>query len=100
MDAKTGEQRWETNKVTDSKSGASVHVTANGDTALLYNDRGELIRARLTPQGYQEISRTRVLEPPTTWNRKCAWAAPAYSQGHIYARTGREIVCASLGAAP
>lgn len=100
VDAKTGEQRWETNKVTDSKSGASVHVTANGDTALLYNDRGELIRARLTPRGYQELSRTRVLEPPATWNRNCAWAAPAYSNRHIYARSNKEIVCASLMAEP
>lgn len=100
LEASTGNQLWETDKVTDSKSGASVHVTANGDTALLYNDRGELIRARLTPQGYQEISRTRVLEPPATWNRKCAWAAPAYSNRRIYARTSRELVCASLVAEP
>lgn len=100
LEASTGNQLWETDKVTDSKSGASVHVTANGDTALLYNDRGELIRARLTPQGYQEISRTRVLEPPATWNRNCAWAAPAYSHGHIFARTNRELVCESLEAQP
>ena len=86
--------------MTDSKSGASVHVTANGDSALLYNDRGDLIRARLTPQGYQEISRARVLEPPATWNRNCAWAAPSYSNRHIYARTNKELVCASLVTEP
>jgi outer membrane protein assembly factor BamB len=96
VDAKTGKQLWETDKVTDSKSGASVHATANGDTTLLYNDRGELIRVRLTPQGYQELSRVRVLEPPATWNRKCAWAAPAFANRHIYARTNKELVCASL----
>jgi outer membrane protein assembly factor BamB len=100
LEASTGNQLWETDKVTDSKSGASIHLTANGDSALLYNDRGDLIRARLTPQGYQEISRARVLEPPATWNRKCAWAVPAFANRHIYARTSKELVCASLAAEP
>lgn len=97
LDAKTGEQLWETDKVTDPKSGASVHVTANGDSVLLYNDHGELIRARLTPKGYDEISRARVLEPAATFSgRLCAWAAPAYSNRHIYARTNKELVCVTL----
>jgi outer membrane protein assembly factor BamB len=96
LEATTGNPLWETDKVTDLKSGASVHVTANGESVLLYNDHADLIRARLTPRGYQEISRARVLEPPATWNRKCAWAAPAYSNRHIYARTSKELVCASL----
>jgi len=96
LEATTGNPLWETDKVTDLKSGASVHVTANGDSVLLYNDHADLIRARLTPRGYQELSRVRVLEPPATWNRKCAWAAPAYSNRHIYARTSKELVCASL----
>jgi len=101
LDAKTGKQLWETDKVTDRKSGASVHPTANGSSVLLYNDRGELIRAQLTPQGYQEISRARVLEPAVTFSgRKCAWAAPAYANRHIYARTNKELVCASLAAKP
>jgi outer membrane protein assembly factor BamB len=99
LEAKTGRQLWETDKVTDSKSGASVHLAANGRSVLLYNDRGELIRAELTPQGYKEVSRARVLEPAVTFSeRKCAWAAPAYSNRHIYARTNKELVCASLAA--
>ena len=100
LEASTGNQLWETDKVTDLKSGASIHVTANGDTALLYNDHGDLIRARLTPKGYQEISRARVLEPPATWGRKCAWAAPAFANRHVYARTDKELVCASLANEP
>ena len=101
LDARTGKQLWETDKVTDSKSGASIHLTANGRSVLLYNDRGELIRAELTPQGYKEISRARVLEPaPTFGGRKCAWAAPAFANRRIYARTNKELVCASLAETP
>ncbi len=99
LDAKTGKQLWETDKVTDRKSGASVHPTANSKSVLLYNDRGELIRAQLTAAGYREISRARVLEPAATFSgRKCAWAAPAYANHRIYARTNKELVCASLAA--
>lgn len=101
LEASTGKQVWETDKVTDLKSGASVHLTAIGDSALLYNDRGDLIRAQLTPKGYQEISRARVLEPAVTYSgRKTAWAAPAFANRNIYARTNKELVCASLAIAP
>jgi outer membrane protein assembly factor BamB len=97
LDAKTGEEIWSTDRVTDRKSGASVHATIVGEFALLYTDRGELIRTRLNPQGYQEVGRTRVLEPDVTFSgRKCAWAAPAFSNGCIYARTNKQLVCASL----
>jgi len=100
LEASTGNQLWETDKVTDLKSGASIHVTANAGSVLLYNDQGDLIRARLSPEGYQEISRARVLEPPATWNRKCAWAGPAFANRHVYARTDKELVCASLANKP
>ena len=89
---------WETDQVTAKKSGASVHITQNGETALLYTDEGLLIRARLAPDGYHEISRARVLTPVRTYNRNVAWAAPAYANGCIYARTNVEVVCASLAA--
>jgi outer membrane protein assembly factor BamB len=99
VDAATGEQLWQSIKVTDLKNGASVHMTANGDSALLYTDRGELIRARLDAQGCHEISRTRVLEPTFPFGgRNVAWAAPAYANGHIFARSGKELICASLTA--
>jgi outer membrane protein assembly factor BamB len=101
LEASTGNQVWETDKVTDLKSGASIHLTANGNSVLLYNDRGDLIRAQLTPKGYQELSRARVLEPAVTFSgRKTAWAAPAFANRHIYARTNKELVCSSLAAEP
>lgn len=101
LEANTGKELWETDKVTDLKNGASIQITPNGDTAFLYNDRGELIRARLTPQGYQEISRARVLEPSYPFaGRNVAWAPPAYANRHLFARSQKELVCVSLVAQP
>jgi outer membrane protein assembly factor BamB len=101
VDADTGKQVWETDKVTDMKNGASIHITPNGQTALLYTNKGELIRARLTPEGYHELSRTAVIEPTMPFGgRNVVWAPPAYANRHIFARSGKELVCASLGDAP
>jgi outer membrane protein assembly factor BamB len=99
--ATTGKQVWSTDKVTDIKGGASIHLTPCGDFVLLYTDRGELIRAKLTDKGYEELSRTSVLKPTFPFSgRNVAWPPPAYANGHIFARSGKEIVCASLAAEP
>ena len=98
LDAGTGRELWRRSDVTDRKSGASIHFTPNGETVLLYTERGELLRARLSPAGYEELSRTRLLEPHFPFaGRKLVWAAPAYANRHVFARNERELVCAALG---
>lgn len=101
--ASTGEEVWQTDKATDSQYGTttSLHLTLNGDSVLLFNDRGELIRARLTPKGYHEISRVPLIEPtyPSS-GRKVAWSAPAFANRHVFARSDKELICASLAANP
>jgi hypothetical protein len=87
--------------VTDLKNGASIHITPNGDSVLLYTDRGELIRAELSPKGYKEISRASMLKPTMPFGgRNVAWSPPAYANGCIFARNGKELVCAWLKATP
>jgi putative pyrroloquinoline-quinone binding quinoprotein len=102
-EASTGKEVWQTDKATDSKYGArtSIHLTMNGNSVLLFNDQGELIRARLTAEGYHEISRVALIEPtyPSS-GRKVAWSSPAYANRHVFARSDKELKCASLAANP
>jgi outer membrane protein assembly factor BamB len=99
LEAATGKTLWETNTVTDLRGGASIHLTVNGDSVLLFNNRGELIRGQLTARGYHEISRAALLEPTYPFGgRNVAWAAPAYANRHVFARSEKELVCASLAA--
>src|SRR5438093_11832104 len=87
--------------VTDARSGASMHITPNNKSALIFNEKGDLIRAQLTPQGYREISRAHLLKPTSPFGeRKCAWTPPAYADRHVFARNDAELVCASLAAKP
>jgi len=101
LDALTGKQLWTTDKVTDKRTsfGPCVHLTSNAGSVLLYNDKGELIRAMLTPQGYQEISRALLLAPTYKFGGHLVnWAPPAYADGRVFARNENGIVCAELRA--
>lgn len=102
LDALTGNQLWTTAKPGEKRggSGPCIHLTPNGDSVLLYNEKGEIARARLTPKGYEEISRTLLLQPLYLFGgKKVNWAPPAYADGRIYVRNEKEIVCADLRAA-
>ena len=97
LNAVTGEEVWRTNTVTQLGSAASVHVTTHGDSAYLFNDRGELIQAHLAPRGYEEVSRTKLIEPTSPFGgRKFAWAAPAFARKNVYVRNDQELFCVSL----
>ena len=99
LEADTGRQVWQTNSVTELKNGSSIHLTLCGDAVFLFTDRGDLIRAQLTPLGYREVSRVRLVEPTSPFvDRKCAWTPPAFANGHVFARNDTELVCVSLAA--
>ena len=99
VEARSGRVVWETNRVTDTTSGASIHITRNGKSALLFTDKGDLIRAQLAADGYREISRARLLNSTYPFGgKKCVWTPPAYANGHVFARSDEEMVCASLAA--
>jgi outer membrane protein assembly factor BamB len=97
----TGKQVWQTDKVTALGRGASIHLTPNGQSVLLFTDRGDLIRAHLAPDGYKEITRTHLLEPTfPLFGRNFAWAPPAFANQQIFARNDKELICASLAVKP
>ena len=99
LEAASGNPVWETDTVTDRKAGASIHIAPAGDAMFLFTDRGDLILAQLTPQGYSEMGRAHLLEPTTPFaGKKCAWTPPAYANGRVFARNDEELVCASLTA--
>jgi outer membrane protein assembly factor BamB len=102
LEADTGRQIWESDRVTHQKNGKSacMHMTVNGSYVFIYNELGELILTQLAPEGYKEISRTTLLEPSYQFGgRKLTWAAPSFANGHVFARNEKELICASLASA-
>lgn len=101
LEAGTGKQVWGTTNVTELKSGASIHLTPNGDAVFLFTDEGNLILAQLAPGGYREISRVQLLKPTSILGtRKFAWIPPVYANRQIFTRNDEELICASLAAKP
>lgn len=97
LEAKSGRQLWTTDKVTSRQQGATIHLTPQGGTCLVFTDQGNLIRARLSPKGYEELSRVHVVNPTYPFaGRNVVWPPPAYAGRHIFIHNGDELVCASL----
>jgi hypothetical protein len=69
----------------------------NGDRYFLFNEKGELLIARLSPKGYEEVSRAKLLAPTNeAFGRAVVWSCPAFAEKCVFARNDKEIVCASL----
>jgi outer membrane protein assembly factor BamB len=101
LETGTGRQVWQNDTVTSLKNGSSIHLTPNGDSVLLFTDQGNLIRARLSAKGYQELGRVPLLKPTHPFNgRNVVWPPPAYANRHVFARNDNELLCASLAAKP
>ena len=102
--AATGERVWETQEATGERARwVSAFIVQHEDLVFINNDRGDLIIARLSPEGYHEISRTSLISPTSRpGNRReltyVNWSHPAYANKHILARNDEEILSASLAA--
>lgn len=67
---------------------ATLVWTGKEDRVLALNALGELILARLNPEGYTELARSPLVGE--------TWAHPAYADHRVLARTDTEIVAAEL----
>ncbi|MCC2669624.1 MAG: hypothetical protein K0Q72_2095, partial [Armatimonadetes bacterium] len=101
LDAKTGDRLWESLEAVPKARWAAAHLIRNGDRTWIFNERGQLIIARLSPKGYEEISRAQLIKPTRgQLNERggVCWSHPAFANQHVFARNDEELVCASLAA--
>ena len=68
-----------------------------GDKYLIWNEQGELIRAKLTAAGYEELDRVTLLEPTNRLaGRPVVWSPAAYAGGSVFVRNDKELLRASV----
>ena len=73
----------------------------NGKQTWMFNERGELILAELSPAGFVEQSRAKLIDPTTAQLRQrngVCWSHPAFANRCIFVRNDDEIVCINLAA--
>ena len=98
----TGKQVWRTRDLIPGRTTpfATAFFVRNGDRYFINTERGDLVIARLSPEGYKEISRTHLIEPTHPYAREpqgtVHWSHPAYANRHVIVRNDKEILRASL----
>ena len=115
--AATGERVWESMQATrgrltpekvakaetsdESERWSLAFLIPHGDRYFLFNEQGDLIIAKLSPKGYEEIDRATIVEPTNMpgggRNRKVVWMHPAFADKCVFARNDRELVCVEVG---
>jgi len=97
LEFSTGDRVWEDQTAVKRGRWANIHFIQHEDKIWMFNEHGELIITELSPEGFKEISRTKLIE--TTKKqlpRGVTWSHPAFANKHVYIRNDNKLVCASL----
>lgn len=103
LEAATGDRIWEDLTAVPRERWATIHFVRNGDRWFLFNEKGELIIARLSPEGFGEISRAKLMAPTLPQLNDAVrggvcWSHPAFAGRCVFARNDETLVCADLSA--
>ena len=103
LELATGRRVWETEALIGERTNwATAFFVRNGDRYFVNTDAGDLVIVTFSPQGYQEVSRTHLIDPTHPYVRRrlsgsaVNWSHPAYANKHIVVRNDEEIVRLSL----
>ena len=99
LEASSGQRLWKSMKATGQGRWWNAFIVRHEDRYFIPNEQGELIIARLSSKGYEELSRAQLIEGTRpVQRRKVVWSHPAFAQKCVFARNDKEIVCVSLAA--
>ena len=99
LDLHTGDRIWESLEAVPGDRWSNIHMVRNEDKIWMFNERGELIISKLSPDGFHEISRARIIEPTEGQLKRrggVCWSHPAFADKHIYVRNDSELLCIDL----
>jgi len=89
VEVKTGAVKWSKGGfATQSAEKSHLALVAVGDNVLALTETGELVLVAADPTGYRELGRTQACGSN--------WCNPAYADGRLYLRDGKELTCLQL----
>jgi len=96
--ARDGQRVWENQGAVKKNRWGTVHFVPNGEDIWMFNEQGEMIIGRLTPEGFSEISRVKMIEPtlvqlPDQRRGGVCWTHPAFANRCVFVRNDEEIIC-------
>lgn len=96
-----GKRLWETSEPVSERpaNSGTAFIVRHGDVRWMFNDSGDLVIAKITPAGFEELDRAHVIEPTNdAFNRRVVWCAPAFANKRAYIRNDEECICVDLAA--
>ena len=97
LETKTGKRLWETLDATGNGRWWNAFIIPHEDRFFLHNEQGDLIIANLTADGYEELSRAKLVEPTRKVQRRMTiWSHPAFAMKSVFARNDKELVRVNL----
>ncbi|MEZ6059004.1 MAG: PQQ-binding-like beta-propeller repeat protein [Planctomycetaceae bacterium] len=99
VDLPSGDLLWETTDVIGKRPAGSetAFIVRHEDHFWIFNELGDLIIAKLSPDGYEEVDRANVIQPSNVaFGRDVVWSMPAFANQHAYIRNDNEIICVDL----
>jgi outer membrane protein assembly factor BamB len=97
----SGKRLWETGAPLAERPvpSGTAFIVRQADRYWLFTEQGELMIADLSPEGFTEIDRDKVIEPTNTaMGRDVVWSMPAFANRHAYIRNDQQIICVDLAA--
>jgi outer membrane protein assembly factor BamB len=75
-------------------NGFLIAVGERGGRFFIFNEKGNLVLADLTPQGYKERGRAHLIDPSNRdAQRPVVWSYPAFADGCVFVRNDKELAC-------
>lgn len=97
LELETGDRVWEDLTAVPKNRWANIHFIQHGNKTWMFNEQGELIISILDPQGFHEISRTKIIEPTKKQlPRGVTWSHPAFTNRHVFARNDNRLICVDV----
>lgn len=100
LDPATGERVWEDLTAVPQGRWGTGFMVRQEDRVWMLTERGDLVIATLSPEGYTEIDRARLIEATTPLKQRqegtVLWSHPAFAGTEIFARNDRELICVDL----
>ena len=99
LDLTNGDRVWSDQTLLEKGRWATAFLVQNGERTWIFTEKGELIIANLTPNGWERISSTKLIEPTTFLPRRSSnilWSHPAYANKHIFVRNDEQLIRVNL----
>ena len=100
---KDGTTKWESLEAVGGRRDlfATAFFIEHEDRYFVFNEHGELMIAKMTPQGFEKLDSAPIIKAtmPARGGRDVVWCHPAFANRCLFVRNDEEMVCVSLAKA-